>query len=113
MFEVTHTSPRRALSHLMRLQAEGETLLGREFIEAIEGGRWEERVFGYLKKIAAVPATFEVVDVKNGMVISPLDMMHEPPLTEEEITFIQKQRVNKALITLAGAIEQFEAQYEL
>jgi len=111
MFRVTHTTPKKVLSHLLRLQREGEALLGQAQVSALDEGKWADRVFRYLKKISTDPETFERLIWKN-MVPMSLDFRPRALPTLEEMTKIQKKHVQKTMITLAGAIEQFEAQYE-
>lgn len=59
MFRVIHTTPKRALSHLLRLQREGEGLLGEAEVGARAEAVWSDRVFKYLKRISEDPNTFE------------------------------------------------------
>ncbi len=111
MFRVIHTTPKKALSHLRRLQKEGEGLLGEAEVGARAEGIWSDRVFKYLKRISADPETFERL-MWNDVVTLPPPEVFLPRRTAEEIIAAQRKEVQKTLITLAGAIEQFEAQYE-
>ena len=111
MFRITHTTPKKALSHLLRLQREGEALLLREEIDARAEGMWSDRVFRFLRKISADPDTFDRLMWIDPPTIS-LDFSAPVIRSVEEMTNVQKKHVQKSLITLAGAMEQFEAQYE-
>jgi hypothetical protein len=111
MFRVTHTTTKKVLSHLRRLQAEGEALLEQSELGALAQGRWEDRVFRYLKKISADPETFERIMWNDPQTLS-LDGPDRRIRTIDEMTKAQKKHVQKALITLVSAMEQFEAQYE-
>jgi len=111
MFRVIHTTPKKALSHLGRLQKEGEGLLGEAEVGARAEGIWSSRVFKYLKKISADPGTFERL-MWNDVVTLPPPEASRPRRTPEEISAAQRKEVQMTLVTLAGAIEQFEAQYE-
>jgi len=113
MFRVTHTTTKKALAHLRRLQAEGEALLEQSELDALTQGRWEDRVFRYLKKISADPETFERIMWNDPQILSlDFDGPDRRIRTIEEMTKAQKKHVQKALITLVSAMEQFEAQYE-
>jgi hypothetical protein len=111
MFHVVHTTPKKALSHLLRLRREGEALLNRTTLDPLAEGMWSHRLFRYLKKISTDPETFERLLWKSAMAIS-LDGMPSKIRTVEDMTRVQKKHVSNHLVTLAGAIEQFEAQYE-
>jgi hypothetical protein len=110
MFRVVHTTPKRVLSHLLRLQREGEALLAQETLEILTEGMWGDRVFKYLRKISTDPQTFERVLFKSAMPLS-LHGLRAPIRSAEEMTQLQKKHVTRNLAILAGAIEQFEAQY--
>ena len=111
MFRVVHTTPKKVLSHLRRLQREGEGLLGEAEVGARAEAFWSDRVFKYLKRISADPETFERL-MWNYPVALPPPEVFIPRRTIAEIVAAQRREVQKTLITLAGAIEQFEAQYE-
>ena len=72
---------------------------------------WSDRVFRYLKKISADPDRFERL-MWNDVVTLSLDNPSPPLRSIEERMNAQRKDVQKTLITLAGAIEQFEAQYD-
>jgi hypothetical protein len=110
MFRVTHTTPKRVLNHLRRLQREGTALLAEPEVSQLDEGRWTDRVFRYLSKISEDPETFERVIARDF----PHFSSFPPPAVEsvEEMSMMLKRYVENHLITLAGAIEQFEAQYE-
>jgi len=72
---------------------------------------WADRVFRYLKKISMDPETFERLMWIDPPTLS-LDSTSLPTLSVEERSNAMKKHVQKNLITLAGAIEQFEAHYE-
>ena len=111
MFRVTHTTPKKVMSHLLRLQREGEALLLREELNALAEGMWADRVFRYLKKISVDPDTFERLMWIDPPTVS-LDFTSGQALSVEERSNAMKKHVQKHLITLVGAIEQFEAHYE-
>ena len=111
MFHVVHTTPKRVLSHLLRLQREGEALLNQRTLEQLTEGMWSHRLFSYLRKISTDPETFDRLIWNTPMP----DLLHDPPTpirSVAEMTRVQKKHVTKHLVTLAGAIEQFEAQYQ-
>jgi hypothetical protein len=111
MFRVVHTSPKRALGHLRRLRAEGEGLLGEAEVGMLTEAFWSDRVFRYLQRIAVDPGTFDRM-MWHDVVTLPPPEEYRPPKTTEEHSRAQRQAVQKTLITLTGAIEQLEAQYE-
>jgi hypothetical protein len=112
MFRVVHTTPKRVWSHLLRLKREGEALLNRPDLDPLAQGMWADRMFRYLKKISADPETFERV-IWNKMVALALDDFPPAVRSGQEMANIQRKHVEKNLVTLTGAIEQFEAQYEM
>ena len=111
MFRVVHTTPKKALGHLRRLQKEGDGILGEAIVGARTEAFWSARVFKYLKKISVDPDTFERLAWNDVVTLPPPDEYH-PMKTPEEIIAAQRKNVQKTLITLGSAIEQFEAQYE-
>jgi hypothetical protein len=111
MFRVVHTSPKRVLSHLHRLKREGEALLQSETLDPRAEAMWSDRLFRYLRKISEDPATFERLLMKSVMALST-EAVPPPVKSPQELTKVWKKHVANHLVTLAGAIEQFEAQYE-
>ncbi len=112
MFRVVHTTPKKALSHLRRLQREGEGLLGEAEVGARAEAFWSDRVFRYLKKIALDPDTFAQLMWSDVFTLPPPEIFM-PKRTAKELATLQRKEVQKTLVTLAGAMEQFEAQYDL
>lgn len=96
---------------MLRLRKEGEGMLGEADVGARAEAFWSDRVFKYLKKIAADPDTFERL-LWNDVVTLPPPEEYRPRKTSEEIIAAQRKEVQKTLITLTSAIEQFEAQFE-
>jgi hypothetical protein len=96
---------------MRRLQKEGEGLLGEAEVGARAEAFWSDRVFKYLKKISADPDTFARL-MWNDVVTLPPPEEYHPRKTRDEIIAAQRKEVQKTLITLTSAIEQFEAQYE-
>jgi hypothetical protein len=111
MFRVVHTTPKRVLSHLLRLRREGEALLNETTVSQLAEAKWSCRLFEYLRKISADPETFDRLLWKTPM---PDLLAFHPPVIRsvEEMSQIQKKHVAGHLVTLTGAIEQFEAEYE-
>ena len=81
-------------------------------LDPLAEARWADRMFKYLKKISTDPDTFDRLLWKKMVALS-LDDPPPPIRSELEMTKVQKKHVERNLITLAGAIEQFEAQYEI
>ena len=111
MFNVVHTTPKKALGHLRRLQQEGEGLLGEAEVGAVAEARWSFRVFKYLKKIAVDPDTFDRLMWHDVVYLPPPEEIR-PRRSIEDMMAAQRRDVQKTLVALAGAIEQFEAQYD-
>lgn len=86
-------------------------MLGETDVGARAEASWSDRVFKYLKRISADPDTFERL-MWNDVVTLPPPEEYHPRKTSEEIIAAQRKEVQKTLITLSSAIEQFEAQYE-
>ena len=111
MFTVTHTTPRKVFGHLLRLQKEGGELLENESLDQRGEGMWSYRVYNYLGRISTDPETFARLNYIDPPTLD-INLVERPQLTKEEMTQIQYRHVRKTLVTLAGAIEQFEAQFE-
>lgn len=111
MFTVTHTTPRKVFGHLLRLRREGGELLENGSLDQRGEGMWSYRVYKYLGRISTDPKTFSRLDYIDPPTLD-INQIDRPRLTKGEMTQIQHGHVRETLVTLAGAIEQFEAQFE-
>ena len=80
-------------------------------LDPLSGGMWMHRVFRYLRKISVDPDTFERVMWNRAMPLS-LDDPLPKIRSVQEMTKVQQKHVQRSLVTLGAAIEQFEAEYE-
>lgn len=113
MLAVRHTTPKRALSHLRRLQREGEAILGsRDFLHEFDPFRWDVRLFEYLRRISADPSSLDEVVFRGRPVLS----LHPPPPppqpTPRELDKKVRKDISRHLTILAHYIEQLEAIVE-
>lgn len=113
MFNITHTSPKRALSHLLRLQREGEALAARDDVKLIEEGRWAWRVMQYLRRILAEKYMLDRLPAYQVRALTSEDFKTVPkPLSREEYIAMIRKRINTLLTTLTSVIDQLEAHIE-
>jgi hypothetical protein len=110
MLAVRHTTPKRALSHLRRLQREGEAILAsRDLLHEFDPFRWDVRLFEYLRRISADRSALDEV-VFRGRPVLPLH--HPPPRpqpTPHELDRKVRKDISRHLTILAHYIEQLEA----
>lgn len=113
MIRITHTTPNRLLSHLRRLQRDGEALLAlARFLTLTDEWPWDARVWRCLDKIAD-PHAFDGATERDGEDLRPIDMLaFRPPLKEWEGDEIIRRRITRRLGTLASVIEKVEALAE-
>lgn len=111
MLSITHTTPKRVLSHLRRLSREGDAILAsRDMLTQLDEYAWEDRLFSYLQKIEREPGTFGNVlleDFRGIDLLAP-----QPKRTRGELDRAVRDRIARRLVTLAGVIEQVEALVE-
>ena len=112
MLIIKHTSPKRALSHLRKLQRQGEELLalGR-LLTIVDEGFWEVRVWTYIDKITANRNAFEPALARDMEDLGEirLDRLKSP----READCLVRRRIARRLVLLAGIIEKAEALVEL
>jgi len=115
MLKITHTSPRRVLGHLRRLQREGEAILSSvDQLTLHDEYRWDGRVWNYIEKIAADPDSISNMIIDN---FDPVEMgfaetLFPPIPTREEADRMIRKRMAQRLVTLASVTEQVEAIVE-
>jgi hypothetical protein len=112
MLAITHTTPKRVLSHLFRLKREGEAMLAsRDFLTPFDDARWASRLIDYLKRIYADPFAFDRVIFRDfaGLPLNPEKTL-EP--TRKELDQIVRRNISCYLVTLASVIEQVEMVVE-
>lgn len=115
MLRITHTTPRRLLSHLRKLQQDGQALLDRPgLLAASEDFSWEVRVWRCLDKIAGRNA-FEGALQRDEQDVGEIDLLDwsQRPRTCVEVDLLLRRRITRRLGTLASVIEKVEALAEL
>ena len=114
MLQITHTTPNRLLSHLRRLQRDGEALLQLpRFLTHRDEFPWEVRVWRCLDKIAG-PDAFKSATQRDTEDTGVPDLLaFNPPRPEWECDEIIRRRMTRRLGTLASVIEKVEAYAEL
>jgi hypothetical protein len=114
MIRITHTTPRRLLGHLRRLQREGEALLDLPgFLTPRDEWPWDARVWRCLDKIAAPHAFDAATERDREDVAAENPLAFGPPPSEWEADEIIRRRITRRLGTLASVIEKVEACAEL
>jgi hypothetical protein len=107
MLAITHTTPRRVLSHLYRLRREGEAMLAsRDLLSPFDDARWASRLIDYLRSISADHFALDRVifrDFDGHTEPAP------PESTRQELDQIVRRNISRWLITLSSFIEQVEA----
>jgi hypothetical protein len=113
MIAVRHTTPKRALSHLRRLQREGEAMLGsRDLLHEFDPFRWDVRLFEYLRRISVDRSALDKVIFRDRPVLG-LHLPPPPPQpTPHELDKKVRKDISRHLTILAGYIEQLEAIVE-
>lgn len=112
MLRIGQRSPRRLLSHLFRLQRQGEALLEQPELSYVDECRWEVRVWKCLDKVAGRHA-FESASEVDREEIGPIDLLaFRPPRPEWETDQLVRRRIQRRLVNLASVIEQVEALAE-
>ena len=115
MLRITHTTPRRLLSHLRKLTREGEALLDRPpFLTPWDEVQWDARVWKCLDKIAD-PAAFASATELDSADVGKIDILdpHPPKRSAAELDELLRRRIGRRLVTLASVIEKVEALAEL
>jgi hypothetical protein len=112
MFNITHTTPKRVLSHLLRLQREGEALATRDDVTLIEEGRWGWRVHRYLRRILADQFMLDRLQAYQIPPITSSQFSLPHPLPREDYVAMIRKRINTLLTTLTSVIDQLEAHIE-
>ncbi len=80
MFAVTHTTPKRALSHLRRLEREGDAMLSsKDLLTPSDPCYWEARVVKYLRRITADCRALDEVLFGDMPALSAEDFRSLPP----------------------------------
>lgn len=113
MLRITHTTPNRLLSHLRKLQRDGEALLQLpRFLTPHDEFPWEVRVWRCLDKIAG-PDAFKSATQRDAEDTGVPDLLaFKPPRPEWEGDEIIRRRMTRRLGTLASVIEKVEAHAE-
>lgn len=114
MLRIRGKSARRLLSHLVKLQRDGEALLELPEIFILPAeSRWEVRVWKCLDRIAG-PRAFESAVRQDAEEMGPIDLLAPYPMrTEVGVTQLVQRRIQRPLITLASVIEKVEALAEV
>jgi len=114
VIRLTHTSPRRTLTHLRKLQREGESLLARpDQLSPHEEAPWDVRVWRCLDRLAA-PGTFDGALILDRADVGLPDLTDfdrpTPSATDRDQRL--RRRIGRRLVTLASVIEKVEALCE-
>jgi len=115
MLRITHTTPRRLLSHLHKLTREGEALLAcPPFLAPVDEVRWDARVWTCFDKIADRHAFDRAVELDRAD-RGDIDLLDfdRPPISAAECDALLRRRIGRRLVTLASVIEKVEALAEL
>ena len=111
MIQITHTTPKRALSHLHKLVRDGEQIFAIDHPRTVvDVARWDIRVWTYLRKIVADEHLFDHLLATS--IPAPLDVIFQPPMSSEIRDAMVRQRIGRRLGTLASVIEQVEGIVE-
>jgi hypothetical protein len=114
MLRITHTTPRRLLSHLRKLMREGQALLDAPpFLTSTDEVRWDARVWKCLDKIAD-PQAFDGALELDRADIGPIDLLNfnRPDRSAAEVDELLRRRIRRRLVTLASVVEKVEAVAE-
>lgn len=112
MLRIGQKSPRRLLSHLFRLQRQGEALLEQPELSYVEECRWEVRVWKCLDKVAG-PGAFESASQVDEAEVGPIDLLaFKPARPAWEVDRLVRRRIQRRLVNLASVIEKVEALAE-
>jgi len=112
MLCIAPQSARRQLCHLIRLQREGEALLGQPELCYVDECRWEARVWKCLDKVAGRRA-FDLASRVDREEAGPIDLLaFRSPRPEWEADRLVSRRIQRRLINLASVIERVEALAE-
>lgn len=113
MFKITHTTPKRVLSHLLRLQREGETLAQQGVADLVQAGRWEWRMLMYLRRVVADEKMFDRLPAYQIWVPTAKEIYRGPiPLDPAVYGPGLRKRIKTRLVTLSSVIDQLEAHIE-
>jgi hypothetical protein len=114
VIRLTHTSPGRLLSHLLKLAREGEVLLTRpRFLTPLDEVPWDARVWKCLDKITA-PNTFAGATQLDNADTGEMDLLDfdRPRRSMAEMDELLRRRIRHRLVTLASVIEKVAALAE-
>jgi hypothetical protein len=113
MLRITHTTPKRLLGHLRKLQRDGEALLARPtFLSPWDEAPWEVRVWRCLDKIADRGA-FDSALERDSEDLGPVDLLSFKSKPADELDQLLRRRIGRRVGTLASVIEKVEAIAEL
>jgi hypothetical protein len=112
MLRIAQPSARRVLSHLIRLQREGEALLEQPELSYVDECRWQARVWKCLDKVAGRQA-FQLASQADREEVGPIDLLaFSPARPNWERERLVRRRIQRRLISLASVIEKVEALAE-
>jgi len=108
MLRIGQQSARRLLSHLIRLQREGEALLEQPELSSVDECRWQARVLKCLDKVAGRRA-FRLASQCDRKEVGPVDLLAFGPVrTDWEMDRLVRRRIQRRLVSLASVIEKVE-----
>lgn len=112
MLHLNPKSARRLLSHLIRLQRDGEALLEQPELASVDECRWQARVWRCLDK-AAGPDAFQSASQHDQEEAGPIDLLaFGPARSADERDRLVRRRIQRRLISLASVMEKVEAVAE-
>jgi hypothetical protein len=113
MLAITHTSPKRVLGHLRRLQREGDAMLAsQDLLTPFDNARWSSRLIEYLRRISADRRALDRVIFRDFTGL-PLHRAPRPPeLTRQELDQVVRRNISRWLVTLSSYLDQVEALVE-
>jgi len=114
VIRLAHTSPRRTLSHLRKLQRDGESLLASPAqLSPRDEAPWEARVWRCLDRLAA-PGTFDGALILDSADAGLPDLLNfdRPTPSRTDLDQLLRRRIGRRLVTLASVIEKVEALCE-
>ena len=112
MLLIAQPSARRVLSHLIRLQREGEALLEQPELSHVDECRWQARVWKCLDKVAGRRA-FQLASQADREEVGPIDLLaFKPARPSWEMDRLIRRRIQHRLVSLVSVIEKVEALAE-
>jgi len=114
MIRLTHSSPRRTLGHLRKLQREGESLQASPCqLTPRDEARWDIRVWRCLDQLTGRDAFEGAVelDLVDSGIPNLLDFA-QPPSSAADLDQLLRRRISRRIVTLASVIEKVEALCE-